>query len=177
MRLNPSQLKAFKHWLRGQGAELLPATNEWEVVRFKCPVGTGVVYQNSRGGLAVNAPLVHEAADCFLDQKPWRGKGKVTKRSGMSKVKRNLLQRDGNECFYCGAPMDDDDVSVEHLLNVIYQGPNRIENLALAHPKCNQDAGNLSIVAKVKLRDKMRGANGDANKETEPSVASEAGRE
>lgn len=67
-----------------------------------------------------------------------------------------VSERDGLECFYCGEPLDLADATVEHLLPLSLGGNNNDANLALAHQACNHDAGAMSIVEKVRLRDKKR---------------------
>ena len=53
--------------------------------------------------------------------------------------------------------MIDSDISIEHLVNIAHGGTNRLDNKVLAHVRCNFDAGCLSLVDKIHLRDRMRG--------------------
>jgi hypothetical protein len=69
---------------------------------------------------------------------------------------RSLRARDGNSCFYCGTEMSNADVTLEHLLAEKYGGTARLENLALAHRKCNETAADLAVAEKVALRDRLR---------------------
>lgn len=150
-RFQGQKLEPFREWLVSRGAELLPTTNEWEVLRFRCLHGTGVIYQNSRGHYKFSGPVAIDAYRAFATGKPWDGHGKKSRLSkGARRRKQQLLIRDGDECFYCGQPMGTD-ITEEHLLSHNQGGSYRLENLALAHGRCNQQAGNLPIVEKVKL--------------------------
>ncbi|MEW5251805.1 HNH endonuclease [Microbulbifer sp. 2201CG32-9] len=154
-RLSEKRIISFMKWLGNQGAEMLPITNEYEVIRFRCSKGVGVVYRNSKGRLSVSSPLVTEALNAYFSNGKWAGKGKPTKRFYGNKRKLQLLKRDGDECFYCGKPLDTD-ATVEHLVALSQRGPNRLENLVLAHKSCNQKADNLPVIEKVRLREAMR---------------------
>jgi RRXRR protein/HNH endonuclease len=66
-----------------------------------------------------------------------------------------LKRRDGDDCFYCGLPLLDD-VTCEHLLSQADGGTGKLANLVLTHRKCNEEAADLPIVEKVKLRDRLR---------------------
>ncbi|MFD1216381.1 HNH endonuclease [Microbulbifer celer] len=155
-KLSEKRVIAFMKWLSAQGAEMLPTTNEYEVLRFKCQLGTGVIYKNSRGKHSVSGPLVTEALTAYFAGESWRGKAQPTKRGKIGRRKERLLKRDGDECFFCGEKLGED-MTVEHLMPVNQKGPDRIENMVLAHQKCNSLAGSMPLIEKVKLREKMRG--------------------
>jgi hypothetical protein len=69
---------------------------------------------------------------------------------------RSLRARDGSNCFYCGAALENEDVTLEHLLSEKDGGTSRLANLALAHMKCNELAADLPVVEKVLLRERLR---------------------
>jgi len=152
--MKKNEMEKFKGWLIAQGAEMLQPTNEYEVLRFRCRKGTGVIYESKRG-LSVSGPLVMDAYACMKEARAWEGKGKPTKRVQGSFRKRQLLDRDGDNCFYCGKELGDD-MTVEHLVAVNQGGPDRLENLVLAHQRCNQEAGSMAVIEKINLRDRMR---------------------
>lgn len=154
-RAPASKVDAFRRWLQSQGVEMLPPTNSYEVVRFRCKAGTGVVYRRTNGEHTVNHGLVIEAFDAYLHQKTWAGKGKGAKRKKGSKYKRALLDRDGDACFFCGTTMPGDDMTIEHLLSLCHGGPNRLENMVLAHELCNQRADNLPVIEKILMRERL----------------------
>lgn len=69
---------------------------------------------------------------------------------------RSLRARDGSNCFYCGDALENEDVTLEHLLSEKDGGTSRLANLALAHKKCNELAADLPVVEKVLLRERLR---------------------
>ncbi|MEW5248889.1 HNH endonuclease [Microbulbifer sp. 2201CG32-9] len=155
-KLSDRRIIRFIKWLTDQGAEMLPTTNELEVIRFRCAQGVGVLYRNTKNKNIYNSgPIVTEALNAYLNGSKWAGKGKPTKRTYCSRRKQQLLNRDGDECFYCGQPLGSD-VTEEHLVALNQGGPNRLENLVLAHKPCNLKAGNLPVMEKVRLREAMR---------------------
>jgi 5-methylcytosine-specific restriction endonuclease McrA len=48
-----------------------------------------------------------------------------------------LIAERGRTCHWCGEDISDDELTLEHLLPRREGGGNRIENLALAHRRCN----------------------------------------
>ena len=155
-RPDADKIPAFEEWLKGQGAEIRPPTNEYEVLRFACPAGVGVIYCNRKGRHTFNGRMAVEAWRCFRSGDPWRGKLRPTKRSAGSESKRALLLRDGENCFYCGEPLYDD-ITEEHLLPVNHGGSNHLANKVLCHQKCNSMAGHKTIYEKVLLREQLQG--------------------
>lgn len=151
-------IKQFESWLAAQGLEQLPVTNQYEVFRFNSKKGVLVLYTGKRG-YSANGHLLQHAFGHFQrnEQLPWRGK--PSKRVNGSKTKRQLLTRDGNACFYCGIEMISGQTPLsmteEHLLSMLHGGNNRLENKVLAHKRCNERAGHLPIIEKIKLRDRM----------------------
>lgn len=141
--------------MSSQGCEILPVTNEFELLRFRCKKGVGVIYTGRRG-ISVSSEMVYEAYDCFINVKKWNGKGKPGKRVTGSKIKRQLIDRDGMYCFYCGEEFEAPKLTKEHVLSIVQGGPDRIENLVLACSPCNKEADHLPVIDKVKLRDKKR---------------------
>lgn len=146
------EIEKFRSWLVTQGAEIMQPTNEFEALRFRSRRGIGVVY-TSRRGFSVSGPRVTEAYECMRECKPWAEKGKPAKRTQGSARKRQLIDRDGDLCFYCFKALDND-ITVEHLVAINQGGPDRLENVVLAHSKCNQSAGSLPVIEKIKLRER-----------------------
>lgn len=160
--ISAGRVENFKKWLIAQGAEIQQPTNQYEILRFRAMGGnyehsTGVVYQG-KNGCSVNNEMVLDAYDCYRNGGKWEGKatGKRKKSPQMPKLSKQLVDRDGNECFYCGLEMPKDDMTREHLVAVNQGGPNRLENMVLSHKKCNLMAGNMAVIDKVKLREEMR---------------------
>ncbi len=65
-----------------------------------------------------------------------------------------LLERDGDRCWFCDRPMGND-ITIEHLVPKSAGGRDMLANYALAHAKCNHDAGNLPLVKKIELRTRL----------------------
>jgi 5-methylcytosine-specific restriction endonuclease McrA len=53
-----------------------------------------------------------------------------------------ILARDGDDCCYCGKPLGDD-MTLEHRVAKSRGGSDDLENLKLAHARCNHEVGNL----------------------------------
>lgn len=145
----------FREWLSRCGAEVLMATNPYELARFIAHGGTHIVYMNTKGRISA-CGFAKVALEGFNSGKTVDMGFVFTQRSSNAKRKAVLIQRDGRDCFYCGLPMTDEDMTVEHLVALTKGGSNHLENLALAHEKCNIKAGNLSLLRKIQLRDDMR---------------------
>lgn len=73
------------------------------------------------------------------------------------KIIEELLTRDGPNCCFCGQDLNGD-ITLEHWLSASDGGNNTLANTALAHSACNTAAGNLPIMKKVELRDRLRNA-------------------
>lgn len=147
------QRPALEEFLEHGGAEMLPITNPWELVRFKTPRGTHIIYNNSKGNKSYSDEYANEAYQAYIDRKPWIAKEKVNRRS-QSYLIEAIKKRDGNECFFCRVPFDEETgPTIEHLLAITSGGSNGIANLTLAHKECNMKAGSLSVMEKIKIRE------------------------
>lgn len=146
----------FKKWLIDRGAEILAPTNQYEVIRFKSNNKLGIVYKKGSGFISKVVGEAEKAYAAYVDKKPYSC-NEVKKRIRRGVVFETLLKRDGNNCFYCGIEMADGEETIEHLFSINQGGKNHINNLALAHQKCNLLAANKSVVEKIKLRDQLRG--------------------
>jgi hypothetical protein len=153
LRPDADKIEGFRAWLKAQGAQMLAPKNEWEVLRFSAPCGTGVIYRNSKGRHTFNDGMAVAAYRCFLEGKAWEGKLKVRTRKTGKVAKDALLLRDGDKCFYCGAPLGED-ITEEHLLSIAMGGNNHLANKVLTHAECNHEAGHMTIMEKVLLREK-----------------------
>lgn len=146
------EIESFKKFLHSHGAEVLQTTNAYELVRFKANGVVSVIYSGKKGTSFVGES--ESAWNHFKNiKKGWavRSKGNRTK---LSVKKRTLLERDGECCFFCKQPMIDDQISVEHLLSLVHGGNNHISNLVLCHKICNEKVGNMSIMDKIRYREK-----------------------
>lgn len=159
--LREKRLAGFRQWLESNGAEILAPTNEWEILRFRARGGVHVVYRNKTGSTVTCSSIrVHEAWQAYRTSQSWRAGPSQKRKMGNRRYEANvdaLLKRDGDECFYCGGELGNN-ITIEHLVGRSQQGPNHLANLALAHEACNKEAGSLSVVEKVKLREQKRAA-------------------
>lgn len=146
--------KLIKFLMAG-GAEILSTTNDWEIARFQTPNGKCVIYKNKKGSFSYSNDEAQDAHRCFLKGKPWSVMVK-TNRIARKQVEELLLTRDGHDCWLCGKPMGDD-ITLEHILPVSCGGNNHPANLALVHSECNKEAADMPIVAKIDLRELLRG--------------------
>lgn len=144
--MNTRDVRRFKKWLINRGAEILPPTNEYEVLRFKGKE-VGVVYTTGK----TSNSYTNKAIVAWRTNKRWSGKPfKVGRKKTYTKEKIAIQKRDGCNCFYCGKPLGDD-ITLEHLISLVQGGKNTLGNMVLAHEKCNQEAGNLTVIEKVNL--------------------------
>lgn len=67
-------------------------------------------------------------------------------------AKRNqILKRDGPNCWLCGTPVPEGDMTIDHAIPVSKGGSNCVDNLRLAHKRCNIQRGNLDAIRAAKL--------------------------
>ena len=159
--MQTKELKQYCKFLESAGAEMLKPTSQWEVVRFRANGRTGIVYRNKNEALTF-FDEAEKAWDAFKNRTPWEAikQQKTTRKSASSVLKRSLLDRDGSGCFYCGKDMQPGTETIEHLLSLKHGGKHHIDNMALTPKECNLLAGSVSVVEKVKLRERIRSAKG-----------------
>jgi len=148
-------VQRFKSWLGAAGADLLLATNDYEVVRFKCQNGTGVIYKNNKGVFSASNDVAAVAVECFLTGKHWDGKEPTARRKPQGKHAKELIKRDGESCFFC--LRDDVNLTVEHVVSICQGGPDKLVNKVLACEPCQGKAGRKSIAEKFRLRERALG--------------------
>lgn len=151
-QLEGVRMRAFTAFLEARGAELLTPTNQWELLRFRTEEGTSIIYTDKRGHLT----WTNQAAEAYLacvGNKAWRAVPKTQRRSKSSPTCQALRKRDGDACFYCHLPVAVEEESPEHLVAVTHGGPDHIANMALAHRDCNRQAGHLSLMEKIQMRE------------------------
>ena len=144
----------FADWLTARGAQVLKPTNPFELVRFTTARGIGVTYTNARGRITHvgEAEAAHKA---FVCQGSWdAGVASPRRRTKTDRLVTQLRERDGSGCFFCRLPVDDTDASIEHLVPRGHGGPDHLSNYALAHKMCNAKAGHLSLMEKIRMRER-----------------------
>lgn len=142
-------VEKFKRYIEQHGGEIQPVTSEYELVRFRGSQ-IGVIYKSGKcsGVYATQARKDYKAG------RDWSGrptKASKARRNGSKKTQ--LLLRDGDECFYCLQEMRLDEMSVEHLIPTSAKGPHILQNMVLAHQKCNSDMGSKTLIEKLKIRE------------------------
>lgn len=58
---------------------------------------------------------------------------------------RQLIRRDGNICGICHEPMAKKEMTIDHKLALSKGGADSIDNMHLAHAKCNHQRGNADL--------------------------------
>lgn len=142
----------FEAFLTERGAQIMQPTNEWEVLRFKTSHGTSIIYCNLKGGLTMTGESV-AAWNAFERNGPWRASPATKRQKNTEGYMRAILKRDGDICFYRFKATSNDDRSIEHLVARAHGGPNHLSNMVLAHRHCNANAGHLSAMEKIRLRE------------------------
>lgn len=156
MTRHAKRIRRFNRWAEGQGGELLPTTNEYELTRIRHADGTFVIYRNAKDRISFSDSIARRAWNAFSNSKGFRMdlRHKRTKTEPM--VKR-LLARDGNCCFFCAVEFGaETPPTIEHLLSIAHGGNNKIANLVLLCEPCNQRAGSLDLAEKIRLRDQLQ---------------------
>lgn len=168
---NAKRGEAFKAFLAERGCDLLAPTNKYEALRFKRAGRTNVVYRNAKGRFtSVGGDIELAVAAFTAAERKVNGKPRIVmaippaveaRRAKLrgSAMHKALLARDGDRCFYYDRKLGDDQTR-EHLVASANGGSDRLDNLALAHHACNVRAGALSLIDKIKLRDRMRKGRG-----------------
>ena len=140
----------FEAFLSERGAEVLLPTNEWEIIRFRTPRATSIVYKNKEGEVT----WFGEAEEAWTNYRhggAWRAQPSTKLKGRGGNEIATLIERDGDLCFFCLLKMEVSEMTIEHLVSRTHNGPNHISNKFLAHAVCNSLAGNLSAPEKIKL--------------------------
>ena len=154
-RISNGELVKFKAHLTACGAEVLEPNRQNEVLRVRVEAGTFIVVRRANDRLTW--PLEVEAM--------WSAykRGRHVRLGNKTRLKPRTLidiatiaQRDGWECFYCEAGLEQDTATIEHLVARVHRGPNHISNKFLSCADCNCRAGHLSAPEKIRLRDELR---------------------
>lgn len=169
----------FEGWLVARGAELLPPTNPYEVLRYKHRGFTNILYRKETGKLTYVGGVGYDIKEfvkgaelTYADKcsppsrvkpdKPPRTRKRRIKNKN-TRARRRLIdvlrERDGPSCWFCGTELGDD-ITKEHLRPRSKGGTNQHENLVLAHASCNQQAADKDLGPKFALRARLHRENG-----------------
>lgn len=169
IRRKDFDVAGFLAYVKEQGGEISQPTNPYEVVRYRAywrfttQASVHVVYAKDNGLLTftggskghyrafMTGQPMHELPGAVSPSPPI-AKAKASKTGNM---RRKLLARDGDGCWFCGTAMGDD-CTIEHLVPKSKGGANSLSNYALAHQRCNAQAADLPLVQKISLREEMR---------------------
>lgn len=179
IRASGLKVADFAAWLAKCGAEIGVPTNPYEMIRYRIysaagKLGTHIVYRKESDVITwAGESFGHYQR--FLDDRPLtptKAEVPFVKKDGSlfgrpdtsdaptsqgQRLRRKLLDRDGDECWFCGIAMGDD-CTIEHLVPKSDGGRNSLSNYALAHEACNRAAANRPLVTKIEMRTKMRSA-------------------
>lgn len=154
----PQEMARFRAWLVERGAEILPETNPYEIIRVSTCDGVIVAYRNGRGRETWPEPLA-KIFDDFRGGRTPRLSPSRRERKKLAKLAAPLAERDGLACWFCAMAfddLDDDALTIEHLCPKAHGGPDHPSNLVLACEPCNREAGNSSVAEKVVMREVRR---------------------
>ncbi len=179
IRRSQFDVGGFLAYVAQQGGEIGQPTNPYEVCRYRAywrgtnTSAVHVVYAKESGlltftggskghyrayldGAPMDEPPGEKPKQVFVrkDGTPF-GKSKAEPVSKNVSTRRKLIERDGDGCWFCGTGLGDD-ATIEHLIPKSKGGRNSIANYVLAHRKCNADAADLPLVAKIEMRAKLR---------------------
>jgi len=79
--------------------------------------------------------------EIIIKRRKRRQDRRLTQATKVAKIKA----RDGNECYLCNMPLTEEDMTMEHLIPKSKGGSSRIDNLKLAHGRCNVLKGDRLI--------------------------------
>ncbi len=163
--MEDKKLSEFSAFLTRNGAEILEKTNSWELIRYKLTeCGVLAAYKNAKGRVTM-PPEMEKHFERFEAGKHIERHSRLGADANR-RTRNKLLERDGDCCFYCGQFLNGER-SLEHLVNISDGGNNHLGNLVLTHERCNHAVGDLPLVEKIKVRDRVR----EATKETPPWTA------
>jgi hypothetical protein len=151
---NPSR-EAFESWLREQGADVLAPTNPYEFARFRAHGGVHVIYVRQTGTFSAQE-FGLECLAAFRRGASIAMGFTAERKTYASAVRATLIKRDGGACFFCGQPMQAEDITVEHLVAKARGGPDHTDNLVLAHERCNKEVGAMPLIEKIRIHVDMK---------------------
>ena len=147
------QWPAFRAWLQQHGCQILEPTNPYEVARFSTPDGVGIVYRKEGGRISKMIGGSEALYWAWKEGKEFKFASR-TPRQRRNDKKRNQLvvkisNRDGWDCVYCGATLNKETATIEHVVALATKGAEHIANMALACEPCNKEVGHMSVREKI----------------------------
>lgn len=81
-------------------------------------------------------------------------------RKHITKELKEAVRVKSEECFYCGAKLDDSNRTIDHIVPIAKGGTNDISNLVCCCHNCNQIKGGETIFGTIRiLEDKVKWCN------------------
>lgn len=142
------EIENFKKWLSSQGVQVL--NDEYGRSVSFIGLNKGTLYSDG----SYNNSYFKRAWNAFKEGKGWVDKPLSVSNKKITKARRPyiiqaLRERDGNNCFYCGEPLEGD-ITIDHLNPLIRGGGHDLHNLALMHRECNNKLDNMPLPKKIK---------------------------
>ncbi len=153
-----SEVTRLSKYVTDCGGEVLPGTNEYELLRFRTAIGTGIVYTNARKSRITLTGEAERCYDAMKSGKPARLGGKRKVRHVSDQRLESAGQAQGWRCIYCDLIVKAEDCTAEHFLSMQHGGTNHVANIVMACGHCNAIANNKSVFDKLRMRDAMRDA-------------------
>ena len=151
-------VKKFRKWLQRHGACLAEPKSGDELLRFSTTRGDGVIHCSGTGKLLPN-DVAEKAMRAFRTRNSWTGginaaaqqKRKRRTREERIAVIRQLAERDGGmRCAYCGALLNEEEATIEHVIPLSKNGVDSTDNMIIACRSCNLLCKNYGITQKLK---------------------------
>ncbi len=130
---------------------LLPEVSEY-LVRFN-----GVLRPLFRREWARKVAKLNDLPECELEAFLFG-----TERIGLKRVRQPLLELQHGHCFYCERPTDDAS-DVDHFLPWARYADDAIDNLVVAHPRCNSSKSDFLAAERHVVRWRTRQLEHDAD--------------
>jgi hypothetical protein len=170
MRLTIGARAQFGGWLVKCGAEVLPPVGQWEIFRVVANGTTLSAYARKTGFQNWPEPLQQLYAAFrngkMLQLGTVQGPAKAMSGNKRSRIVK-IAERDGWTCWYCNHPLQpigfaEDPkrrpATLEEVCPRQIGGPTHIGNQVIACAPCNNEAANLSVAQKVRMRDRRYAA-------------------
>lgn len=142
--------KDLRVYLDHLGVNHIETTNCYEIARFMIDYETCVIYEGRRGYSGSNK-AANKIISAFLDKKLINIQ-ETKRRTLKEKFYQQIIERDGDRCFYTGKPMTREEASLEHLIPLSRGGKNNLDNLVLCLREENDKMANLPLVEKIKYK-------------------------
>lgn len=165
--LDMSTMHLFRDWLLHGGAEVLaPTRNGYEVLRFSAEGQVHVIYRNAKHDVSYSSDATQDIVRRWRANEPAGFIRRAAQVKGPERI-RALAKRDGMVCFFCGCALDIHTATVEELFSRGHGGLAHMSNQTLACEPCNNEAGTLPVIVKVKMRESKQAKTEGLHKPTE----------